>query len=72
MLREKKSLKSLGPIHHKYYGHGKNDGFVLYEYVIINNVVVFANKQTSVLWKNMKKNNISTVNRKYVMFMGKT
>ena len=34
MLKENWSLKSLGPIHRKFYRHGKNDGFVLYEYVI--------------------------------------
>ena len=27
-------LKSLGPIDHKFHGHGENDGFVLYEYII--------------------------------------
>ena len=27
-------LKSLGPIDRKFHGHGKNDGFVLYEYII--------------------------------------
>ena len=37
-------LKSLGPIDRKFHGHGENDGFVLYEY-IINNSVVFANIQ---------------------------
>ena len=42
------SLKSLGPIDRKFPGHGENDGFVLYEYVI-NNAVVFANIQTSAL-----------------------
>ena len=26
--------KSLGPIDRKFHGQGKNDGFVLYEYVI--------------------------------------
>ena len=25
-------FKSLGPIDSKFHGHGKNDGFVLYEY----------------------------------------
>ena len=28
------SLKSLGPIDLKFHGHGENDGFVLYEYII--------------------------------------
>ena len=28
------SLKSLGPIDRKFHGHGENDGFVLYEYII--------------------------------------
>ena len=28
------ALKSLGPIDRKFYGHGKNDEFVLYEYII--------------------------------------
>ena len=27
-------LKSLGPIDRKFRGHGKNDGFALYEYII--------------------------------------
>ena len=27
-------LKSLGPIDRKFHGHGKNDEFVLYEYII--------------------------------------
>ena len=27
-------LKSLGPIDRKFQGHGENDGFVLYEYII--------------------------------------
>ena len=40
-------LKSLGPIDRKFHGHGKNDEFVLYEY-LLNNAVVFANIQTSV------------------------
>ena len=26
-------LKSLGPIDRKFHGHGKNDGFVVYEYI---------------------------------------
>ena len=28
------SLKSFGPIYRKFQGHGVNDGFVLYEYII--------------------------------------
>ena len=28
------NLKSLGPIDRKFHGHGKNDEFVLYEYII--------------------------------------
>ena len=28
------TLKSLGPIDRKFYGHGEKDGFVLYEYII--------------------------------------
>ena len=28
------TLKSLGPIDRKFYGHGKNDEYVLYEYII--------------------------------------
>ena len=27
-------LKSLGPIDRKFHGHGENDGFVLYEYIM--------------------------------------
>ena len=60
-------LKSLGPIDRKFHGHGENDGFVLYEYII---------KQCSSFWKytkqKIKENNMSTVNRKYVMFVGTT
>ena len=44
-----KSLKSQDPIDRKFHGHGKNDGFVLYEYIIEKNPVVFANIQTSAL-----------------------
>ena len=51
MIFYDKSLKSLGPIDRKFHGHGKNDEFVLYEYIIKHyNAVVFANLQTSVLW----------------------
>ena len=60
-------LKSLGPIDRKFRGHGKNDGFALYEYII---------KQCSSFCKytniSIKENNMSTVNRKYTMFMGNT
>ena len=28
------SIKSLGPIDRKFHGHGENDGFVLYEYIM--------------------------------------
>ena len=31
---KKRSLKSLGPIDRRFHGHGENDGFVLYEYII--------------------------------------
>ena len=34
LLLENKTLKSLGPIDRKFHGHGQNDGFVLYEYLI--------------------------------------
>ena len=34
MIFYDKSLKSLGPIDRKFHGHGKNDEFVLYEYII--------------------------------------
>ena len=35
MLKPKlNNLKSLGPIDRKFHGHGENDGFVLYEYII--------------------------------------
>ena len=42
-------LKSLYPIDCKFHGHDENDGFVLYEYIILNYAVVSANIQTSTL-----------------------
>ena len=42
-------LKSLGPIDRKFHGHGENDGFVLYEYIIKQFSCFFANIQTSAL-----------------------
>ena len=64
-------LKSQGPIDRKFHGHGKNYGFVLYEY-IFKQRSSFWNTQTSGLWKKIKENSMSTVHRKYVMFMGNT
>ena len=43
---KKCSFKIVGPIERNFHGHGKNDGFVLYE---LKNAVVFANIQTSAL-----------------------
>ena len=31
---ESNPLKSLGPINRKFHGHGENDEFLLYEYII--------------------------------------
>ena len=31
---QNKVLKSLGPIDRNFFGHGRSDGFVLYEYII--------------------------------------
>ena len=33
-FNQKAHLKLLGPIDRKFHGHGENDGFVLYEYII--------------------------------------
>ena len=65
-------LKSLGPIDRKFHGHGKNDGFVLYEYIIKQCSSFCKYTNISVMKKKFKENNISTVNRKYVMLMGNT
>ena len=43
-------LKSLGPIDHKFHRHCKNDGFVLYEYMIKQCSI-----QTSELWKKYQR-----------------
>ena len=49
-------LKSLGPIDRKFHGHGENDGFVLYEYII---------KQCSNFCKRYEK-----ISNKIALFMG--
>ena len=52
-------LKSLGPIVRLFHEHGKNDGFVLYEYISQQfSSFFFANIQTSALWKKITENNI--------------
>ena len=33
-IKKNVHLKSLGPIERNFHGHGKNDGFVLYENII--------------------------------------
>ena len=63
-------LKSLGPNDRTFYGHGKNDGFVLYEYIIKQCVSFLQIYKYQPYKKKMKEKTISTVNRKYVMCMG--
>ena len=66
-------LKSLGPIDHNFNGHRKNDGFVLHEYIIKqrNSFCKYTNiSDIKKHYKKPKENNMLTVNRKYVMFMG--
>ena len=70
-LRES-NLKSLGLIDRKFHGHGKNDGFVLYENTLNNAVVFCKYTNISVMKKKIKENDMSTVNGKYVMLMGNT
>ena len=66
------TIKSLGPIDCKFRGHGKNDGYVLYEYIIkqCSNFSKYTKYQR--YEKKIKENNMSTLNRKYVMCMGNT
>ena len=65
-------LKSLGPIDRKCRGHSKNDGFVLYEYIIKQCSSFCKYTIITIMKKKIEENIISTVNRKYIMFMGNT
>ena len=57
-------LKSLVPIDRKFHGHGKNDGFVLYECIIKRCSSFCKYTNISVIQKKIKENNMSTLNRK--------
>ena len=46
-------LKSLGPIDHKFHGHGENDGFVLYEYIIQQCSIFFKYTNISITKKKI-------------------
>ena len=50
-----KRLKSLGPIDRKFYGHGKNDGFVLFEFIIKQCSSFCKYTNISVMKKNIKE-----------------
>ena len=52
-----KKLISLGPNDRKFHGQSKNDGFVLYEYIIkqCNSFCKYTNIQTSALGKKRSK-----------------
>ena len=50
-----KKLKSLGPMYCKFHGHGKNDGFVLYEYTIKQFSSFCKYTNISVMKKNQRK-----------------
>ena len=63
-------LKLLGPIDRKFHGHCKNDGFVLYEYIIKQCSSFCKYTNISFMKKKCQIKNMSTVNRKYVLFMG--
>ena len=52
-VKATKDLKSLGPIDRKFHGHGENDEFVLYEY-IIKQCSSFCKYTNSVVKKNVK------------------
>ena len=56
----KQNFKSLGPIDRKFHGHGENDGFVFYEY-IIKQVISFCKYKHQRYEKNVKQTNMSTV-----------
>ena len=43
-----------------------------YIFILNNSVVYDENIQTSTLWEKFKENNMATVNRMYVRFMGAT
>ena len=47
-------LKLLGPIDPKFHGHGENDGFVLYEYIIKQVISFFKYTNISVMKKKVK------------------
>ena len=60
-------------IDRKFHGKGKNDEFVLYEYLIKQCSSFCKYTDLSVMKKKkIKENKMSTKNRKYVMFMGNT
>ena len=67
------NLKSLGPIDRTMiHEHGKNDGFVLFEYIIIpcsRFLQIYKHPRYEI---KIKEKNMSTVNRKYVVLMGTT
>ena len=48
-------LKSLGPIDRKFHGHGENDGFVLYGYIIKQFSSFCKYTNISVMKKSKKK-----------------
>ena len=50
-----KNLKSLGPIDRKFHLHGKNDGFVLYEYIMKQCSTCCKYTNISVMKKRSKK-----------------
>ena len=64
------NLKSLSPIDRKFHGLGKNDEFVLYEYIIKKCSSFYKYTNISVMEKCQIIYNMSTVNRKYVLFIG--
>ena len=51
-----KNLKSLGPIDRKFHGHGENDRFVLYEYIIKQFISFCKHTNISDLKKNCQIN----------------
>ena len=68
-IYERKTLKSLSPIDRKFHGHGENDGFVLYEYIIKQFISFCKYTNISVMKKSQIKYHVN-INRKYVLFMG--
>ena len=68
-IYERKTLKSLSPIDRKFHGHGENDGFVLYEYIIKQFISFCKYTNISVMKKSQIKYHVN-INRKYVLFIG--